>query len=59
MATLPLVSPATTLSTSASPPVEVWLSPALLNRLFLSLSYSPILREEKTACLCSPGARPL
>ena len=38
MATLPLVSPATTLSTRACPPVEVWLRSALLNRLFLNLS---------------------
>ena len=59
MARLPLVRPATTLSTRASPPVEVWLTPALLNSLFRSLSYSPILREEKTACLWSPGASPL
>ena len=59
MPTLPLASPATTLSKSACPLVEVWLNSALVNMLFLNLSYSPILREEKTACLCSPGASPL
>ena len=38
MATLPLVRPATTLSRRASPPVEVWLMPALLNSLFRTRS---------------------